>query len=65
VPGKDGKLASRKNTVIERTEFEKMKDEYYQLRGWDEASGLQTRAGLEALDLGDIAQELGKKGLLK
>ncbi len=65
VPGADGSVASRKNTVIERSEFEKMKDEYYRLRGWDEASGLQTRAGLEALDLGDVAAELGKTGLIK
>jgi aldehyde:ferredoxin oxidoreductase len=65
VPGKNGESASRKNTVIERTEFDKMKDEYYRLRGWDEASGLQTRAGLEALNLGDVANELDEKGLLK
>jgi aldehyde:ferredoxin oxidoreductase len=65
VPGKNGKTASLKNTVIERSEFEKMKDEYYQLRGWDEASGLQTRAGLEALNLGDVAKELKKTGQLR
>jgi aldehyde:ferredoxin oxidoreductase len=65
VPGAGGSPASRKNTVIERSEFDLMKDEYYQLRGWDEASGLQTRAGLEALDLGDVADELAKKELLK
>jgi aldehyde:ferredoxin oxidoreductase len=65
VPGKNGETTSRKNTVIERTEFEKMKDEYYHLRGWDEASGLQTLSGLEALDLGDIAGELSKKELLR
>jgi aldehyde:ferredoxin oxidoreductase len=65
VPGANGEPASRKGKVIERSEFEKMKDEYYRLRGWDKASGLQTRAGLEALDLGDVAKELGEKGLLK
>jgi aldehyde:ferredoxin oxidoreductase len=65
VPGRDGEVRSRKGTVIERKEFEKMKDEYYRLRGWDETSGLQTKAGLEALDLGDIAAGLKKKGLLK
>ena len=65
VPGKNGETASLKNTVIERSEFDKMKDEYYQLRGWDQASGLQTRASLEALDLGDVAKELANKGLVK
>jgi len=65
VPGKGGTIGSRKGTVIERSEFEKMKDEYYVLRGWDKSSGLQTKAGLESLDLGDIAGELSKKGLIK
>ena len=65
VPGKNGETASLKNTVIERSEFDKMKDEYYRLRVWDEASGLQTRAGLEALGMGDVAQELAKKELVK
>ncbi len=65
VPGKDGTVASRKNTVIERSEFEKMKDEYYRLRGWDESTGLQTSAVLNALGLGDVAAELAKQGLLK
>jgi aldehyde:ferredoxin oxidoreductase len=64
VPGKDGEIASRKGMVIDRAEFEKMKDEYYRRRGWDEASGLQTKAGLEALGLGDVARELAKMKLL-
>jgi aldehyde:ferredoxin oxidoreductase len=42
-----------------------MKDEYYRLRGWDEATGLQTAAGLASLGLGDVAEELEKTGLLK
>jgi aldehyde:ferredoxin oxidoreductase len=65
VPGKDGAVATRKGTVIERSEFEKMKSEYYRLRGWDEESGLQTKTGLEALGLGDVASELEKTGLVK
>ena len=65
VPGKGGAVATRRGQVIERAEFEKMKDEYYRLRGWDEASGLQTKGGLEALNLGDVAAELGKTGLVK
>jgi aldehyde:ferredoxin oxidoreductase len=65
VPGKDGAVASRKGKVIERAEFEKMKDEYYRLRGWDETSGLQTDAGMDALGLGDVAKVLAGKGLLR
>ena len=65
VPGKDGVPTSRKGVVIERNEFEALKDEYYQLRGWDVATGFQTRAKLEGLELGDIADVLGKRGLVK
>ena len=63
VPGKDGEAISRKGAVVDRKEFEKMKDEYYQLRGWDVATGLQTRAELEELGLPDVAQDLGERGL--
>jgi len=64
VPGRDGSTGSRKNTVIERSEFDRMKDEYYRLRGWDEATGLQTAAGMDALGLEDVAKVLRGKGLL-
>jgi aldehyde:ferredoxin oxidoreductase len=62
-PGKDGEITSRIGMVVDRGEFERMKGEYYELRGWDKASGLQTRAKLEELDLPEVAQELGKRGL--
>ena len=61
---KDGEAISRKGAVVDREEFEKMKDEYYQLRQWDVATGLQTRAKLEELGLSDVAQELGQRGLI-
>ncbi|MBL7119869.1 MAG: hypothetical protein ISS53_04215 [Dehalococcoidia bacterium] len=64
VPGKDGEAISRKGAVVDRKEFEKMKDEYYQLRGWDVATGLQTRAELKELGLTDVAQDLGQRGLI-
>jgi aldehyde:ferredoxin oxidoreductase len=54
VPDLDGKIVSMKGSRIDRTEFEKMKDEYYLLRGWDVATGIPTRTKLEELDLGDI-----------
>jgi aldehyde:ferredoxin oxidoreductase len=31
-----------------------MKSEYYQLRGWDKATGLQTKAKLKELGLQDL-----------
>ena len=41
-----------------------MKDEYYQLRGWDVATGLQTKAQLEGIGLGDIVGEMEEQGLV-
>ena len=64
VPGKDGEPLSRMGQVVDREQFEKMKDEYYQLRGWDVSSGLQDRAKLEELDMADVAEDLAKRGLV-
>ena len=41
-----------------------MKDEYYELRGWDVKTGLQTRRQLEKLGLSEIADDLEKRSLL-
>ncbi|MFC1944732.1 aldehyde ferredoxin oxidoreductase N-terminal domain-containing protein [Chloroflexota bacterium] len=64
VPGREGEVISRKGAVLDRGKYERMKDEYYGLRGWDIASGLQTRGSLEVLGLSDIANDLEKSGLL-
>ena len=63
-PGRDGEVLSREGKTVEREAFEKMKDEYYALRGWD-VNGLPTKARLEELQLGDIAADLQKQGLAK
>ena len=63
-PGKDGEVISRKGAVVERDRFEQMKDEYYPLRGWDVATGLQTRAKLKELGLSEVAGDLEQRGLL-
>lgn len=60
VPDKDGRFVTRKDVVVDGKEFEKMKSEYYILRGWDEKTGLQTSAGLKSLGLNDIADYLEK-----
>jgi aldehyde:ferredoxin oxidoreductase len=65
VPGKDGNVTSMKGRVVAREEFEKMKSEYYRFRGWDAESGFQTKAKLEDLQLGDVAEDLEKRGLLR
>jgi aldehyde:ferredoxin oxidoreductase len=54
-PGKNGEIISRKGAILDRNDFEKMKDEFYTLRGWDVKSGVPTKAKLEELGLGDIA----------
>ncbi len=64
VPGKGGEPFSRKGLVVDRDEFEKMKDEFYDIRGWDVATGFQTRAKLVELDLADVADGLEREGLL-
>ena len=64
VPGKEGEVISRSGAVVDKEEFERMKDEYYQLRGWDVASGLQTRKKLDELGLKDIMVDLGQRGLV-
>ena len=65
VPDKNGNPISRKGSVVDRQEFEKMKSEYYELRGWDVVSGLQTKEKLVELKLGDIAKDLEARELVK
>lgn len=64
IPGEEGRTISRKGAVIDRGQFEKMKDEYYEIRGWDAATGLQKKAVLENLGLKDVAQTLERAGRL-
>jgi aldehyde:ferredoxin oxidoreductase len=63
-PGKDGEIINRKGAVLDRVKFEEVKREYYQIRGWDKATGLQTRKKLEELNLKDIADDLEKQKLV-
>ncbi|MBI4619862.1 MAG: hypothetical protein HY739_06845 [Desulfobacterales bacterium] len=51
LPGEDGKTFSRKGMVVDREGFERMKDEYYRIRGWDVSTGLQTLRKLRELKL--------------
>ncbi len=65
VPGEGAEPVSRKGAVVETEKFEKLKSEYYELRGWDVASGLLRRNKLQELELADVAGDLEKRGLLK
>jgi aldehyde:ferredoxin oxidoreductase len=64
VLGKDGTPLSKKGAVVDRKKFEDMLGEYYQLRGWDVSTGLQTKSTLQEIHLGDVAASLEQKGLL-
>jgi len=64
VPGREGEVVSLKGNVVDRDRWEKLKDEYYELRNWDVATGLQTRRHLESLDLEEVADDLEIRGLL-
>jgi aldehyde:ferredoxin oxidoreductase len=64
VPGKDGEPITKKGTVVDREKFAQMLSEYYELRGWDKSSGLQTKQKLVELDLEDIAEGLTQRWLI-
>ena len=50
---------------IDRAEFEKGKDMFYELMGCDVKTGNPTRATLERYGLKDVADELAKQGKLR
>jgi aldehyde:ferredoxin oxidoreductase len=54
VPGKDGRVTSRKGMVIDRVKFEIMKSEYFAARHWDIDTGVPTEDKLKELGLKDI-----------
>jgi len=62
-PGKGDKVVNKKGAVLDRDKFERLKDEYYGIRGWDISTGLQTRAKLKELGLSDIVSDLERRGL--
>ena len=65
VPDADMQPVTRKDSVLDRKQFESMKDEYYRLRGWDVDSGLQKESTLGELGLADVALELRKDNLVR
>ena len=64
VPDSDLQPVTRKDSVLDRQQFESMKNEYYRLRGWDVDSGLQKASTLGELGLADVALELRKANLV-
>ncbi len=50
--------------MLDRAKVEEVKTKFYEFEGWDPATGWPTRASLEKLDLGFVADELEKAGKL-
>ena len=65
LPGTGSDVITRKGQTLDRNAFEHLKDEYYDLRGWDAATGLQKRERLETIGLGFVCEELEKMHLLR
>ena len=67
MPGKeDGKWGfyGYSQRTLDRDKFDEFKTRFYELQGWDTATGYPTRATLESLALGYVADELEKNGKL-
>ncbi len=63
-PGPGDTVVNKQGATLDRKRFEELKSEYYELRGWDPATGLQTTASLQRLGLSDIIDEMSQRGLL-
>jgi aldehyde:ferredoxin oxidoreductase len=50
--------------LLDRERFLSVMSKYYELSGWNPANGWPTRAKLEALGIGDVADELEREGKL-
>ncbi|MBI4333562.1 MAG: aldehyde ferredoxin oxidoreductase family protein [Chloroflexi bacterium] len=50
-----------KGAILSRETIDKLLDEYYDLRGWDRATGVPTYEKLMELGLGDVAEDLRKQ----
>ncbi len=64
LPGPGDEIVVRKGMTVDRAEFERMKDEYYQLRNWDVKTGLQKKNTLKKLGLEFVCNEMESLKLL-
>jgi aldehyde:ferredoxin oxidoreductase len=64
MPGPGEKIISRLGKTLDRGKFERIKDDYYGLRGWDKETGYPTKARLRELGLGDITEDLERRRLV-
>jgi aldehyde:ferredoxin oxidoreductase len=61
LPGKGDDLLTHKSRALDREQVAGIMDEYYDLRGWEVASGLLKKDTLRQLELDDIAAGLEHK----
>jgi len=54
----------RRGGPLDRARFERLKDSYYKLVGWDVNTGWPTRTKLEELGMKDVADDLARVGKL-
>lgn len=54
VPGPGDEIIEMKGKVLDRSVFETMRREFYEIRGWDPETGLQKAETLEQLGLSDL-----------
>jgi aldehyde:ferredoxin oxidoreductase len=59
------KTGSYKGFKADEDQYNAMLDEFYELWGWDQKSGMQTRESLEKVGLKDVADKLAGKGLIE
>ena len=65
VPGPTEEPVSVRGRVLDRAKFLEMRDTYYQLRGWDPETGLQTKERLKALGMDDLIPDLEGTGHIR
>jgi aldehyde:ferredoxin oxidoreductase len=63
LPASGDEVISRKGKAVDKEKFEKMKDEYYELRGWDIKTGLLKKDTLKKLDLNEVIEPLKEKAV--
>lgn len=57
-------VASASRVALSPEELERLKDDYYRLRGWDVQTGAPRRETLERCGLKEVADDLERRGLI-
>lgn len=65
VPGPTEEPVSVKGNTLNRGDFEQMRRQYYEMRGWDPDTGLQKKEVFERLGMPDVYKELESQNLVK